>query len=195
MPSYADAMAAEMNRSVDPSEFDAAIDAAIAKTKRSTAEDSTLTLWVIDRDYLAEGDEPSRVGYGQTLDKAQATVDSFNAYVGRAHYMSTGLTTGAIPAEHRVRFRLMDEDEEVHYGGACDARILTGVIEGEDGEDFGYNIDRFGMDDSGAVIGVYKTADLIAAGATSKRPGHEGEAIGVEAPACYGGAEWRMIYG
>lgn len=150
--------------------------------------------WVIDRDHLEDG-EDSRVGFGQVLTDAQATLDSFNAIVGRTHYLSTGLRASDIPPEHRVRFRLIDEDCEAHYGGACDARVLTGELSDEDGEDIGYNIDRFGMDDSGAVIGLYKTADLIAAGATSKRPGHEHEAIGVEAPARYGGEDWRMIYG
>lgn len=153
-----------------------------------------LVCWVIDRDHLAEPGEESRVGYGQAMTDAQATLDSFNAIVGRTHYLSTGLRASDIPPEHRVRFRLIDEDSEAHYGGACDARILTGELSDEDGDDLGYNIDRFGMDDSGAVIGLYKTADLIAAGALRKNTDAE-EAIGVEAPARYGGEDWRMIYG
>jgi hypothetical protein len=76
--------------------------------------------WVIDRDYLwREGDDlPKRVGVGQ------------------------GDLTG-----ETYRFRLRDEDGEIHYGGRCDAA----AADDDEAEGGLYQAYRWGMADTGAT--------------------------------------------
>jgi len=70
--------------------------------------------WKIDRDYLADDEEiPSRVGFGEGT-KLQAE--------------------GKI-----LRFRLLDDDREVYYGGEADEEGLTPAFD-------------FGQYDAGSTI-------------------------------------------
>lgn len=76
--------------------------------------------WKIDRDYLAEPDDVSRVGWG--VGKLQG--DTW-------------------------RFRLRDEDGEVHYGGIFDRAAAENDV-AEDGSGL-YTLWQFGMSDTGAT--------------------------------------------
>jgi len=88
--------------------------------------------WIIDRDYLNEpGDEYNRVGYGEGE-------------------IPTGATT--------YRFRLRDEDGEVHFGGRYTAEAITEDVEGGDTELL-YDALGFGIADTGACILEVKAAD------------------------------------
>lgn len=74
--------------------------------------------WVIDRDYIngGEGDSvPSRVG----------------------------VSRGTVDPKDRVRFRLLDDDGEVYYGGW--------LTEAEDGESAGSSLWDFGARDGGTT--------------------------------------------
>lgn len=87
--------------------------------------------WIIDKDYIAQGDDPSRVGYGE----------------------------GTLEGE-TFRFRLRDEDGEVHYGGKCDRAAVE-----QDDEPGGLtNAWTFGMRDTGATDCELHRADAIALG-------------------------------
>jgi hypothetical protein len=74
--------------------------------------------WVIDRDYLnASGDPYCRVGYGQTASDADATG-------WRTVTVTRGLTVGQV--DDPVRFRVLDDDGIVYFGGAIARAWLDG---------------------------------------------------------------------
>lgn len=95
--------------------------------------------WRIDRDYLYDPkwDEESRVGRGQ----------------------------GELSGD-RWRFRLRDEDGQVHYGGEFDRAAA------EDDESYGglYQLWQFGMSDTGATDLELHREDALALGFA--RPEH-----------------------
>ena len=95
--------------------------------------------WRIDRDYLAEAGDVSRVGW----------------HVGELE----GETW---------RFRLADEDGEIHYGGLFD-RAAAEDDEAEDGSGL-YTLWQFGMSDTGATELELHKADALALGFA--RPEH-----------------------
>lgn len=113
------------------------------------------TIWAIDRDYL-DGD---RIGYGQILTDAKNTQESFDAVIGRTVFLTTGLSVSDIKPERRVRFKLLDDDGEVYYGGACDVRALEITDDGWE-DDLAYNIERWGEADSGAIHCLFKRSDI-----------------------------------
>lgn len=76
--------------------------------------------WRIDRDYLAEAGDVSRVGFG----------------------------AGTLQGE-TWRFRLRDEDGEIHYGGTFD-RAAADDDMADDGSGL-YTAWQFGMSDTGAT--------------------------------------------
>lgn len=94
--------------------------------------------WKIDKDYLFDPkwDEASRVGRGQ----GDLEGDTF-------------------------RFRLRDEDNEVHYGGEFDRAAVD-----EDESPGGlYQLWQFGMADTGATDLELHRADALALGLASER--------------------------
>jgi hypothetical protein len=84
-------------------------------------------MWKIDRDYIAEGDEPSRVGTTGDL-WGDGVFDPIQP-----------LPADPLPL---IRFRLLDDDGEVYYGGVLhdDDECLNQA-----------EASRFGTDDAGAI--------------------------------------------
>ena len=78
--------------------------------------------WVIDRDYLAEEGDVSRVGTGQ-VDRETVEAEAEMIF-GRRITIETDLSVGEL--ENPVRFRLRDEDGEIHFGGAISLEWLNG---------------------------------------------------------------------
>jgi len=130
--------------------------------------------WAIDRDYLAE--ENSRVGYGQTQEDLDRRMPMFNEVC-----MSVELKSSQV--QDPVRFRLLDDDGEVYYGGAVTA---SWVLEGENG----YEIDRFGTADAGATESQFRAVDLAKYDPRFVEKHREFGAV-VEG----NGQEWVIVYG
>lgn len=63
-------------------------------------------MWKIDRDYIAEPGEATRVGHSEEYER----IPVYTAFAG--------ITSGPLPITgDTVRFRLLDDDGEVYYGG------------------------------------------------------------------------------
>lgn len=69
--------------------------------------------WHIDRDYLAEGGSESRVGHEEEHERIPLVLA-----------VALGVESGELPSRDaqgnglpHVRFRLLDDDGEVYYGG------------------------------------------------------------------------------
>lgn len=157
----------------------------------------TLTIWAIDRDYISEGDESNRVGFGQTVTDGDDTTASFDAVIGRTVHVSTTLKVASIPAEYRVRFKCLDDDGEVYYGGAVDIRALMDAEpfftdDGEtDAPDYAYGITRWAEADAGAIHTLFKRSDIV------QSDNAKWSAFGERHPGAHadlGGNDWLPIY-
>lgn len=102
--------------------------------------------WVIDRDYLAEGDEPTRIGYGMVDGDEHGT-----GLFGRNVTVTTGLRAADVPDP--VRFRVLDDDGEVYYGGA----IARSWLDGD--EERAFAPLTFAAADAGAIDLQYRNAE------------------------------------
>jgi hypothetical protein len=106
--------------------------------------------WMIDRDYLAENGEPTRVGYGQ-VSKDQVEAD-LGMVVARQINVETDLKASDI--EQPVRFRTLDDDGGVSYGGVVSYDWLLGA------EDEAYHILKFAEADAGDTDVQFRATDL-----------------------------------
>ncbi len=132
--------------------------------------------WAIDRDYLdkLEG-ERTRVGYGQTEREADLTA----GHIVRRIEMRTDLKASEI--EEPVRFRALDDDGNVYYGGAVTYDWLMGE------EDHAYGILGFVEADAGATDVQFRASDL---------PEHYVERHrSFGGTVTDGGTEWLIVYG
>lgn len=102
--------------------------------------------WMIDRDYFEGNNAESRVGYGQT-DSGQVA-DEANTIFGRSITVRTDLK--ATDIDNPVRIRLVDEDDEVHYGGCISREWLDGE------EHLAFAPLEFATADTGATIMEYR---------------------------------------
>ena len=131
--------------------------------------------WVIDRDYIAEEGEPSRVGYGMTIDDAESTEGQI---VHRQIDITTELKASEV--EDPVRFRALDDDGEVYYGGAVTREWVTE----EPGH--AYNISLFTEADAGAIDVQFRAQDLPIDFVTLHRE--------CNAVVTSGGTDWVIVY-
>jgi hypothetical protein len=76
--------------------------------------------WAIDLDYILEGD---RVGYGQCEPEYVRTIDNYNC---RRHAIVIATDLTASEVAEPVRFRLLDGDGNVYYGGSISRAWLNG---------------------------------------------------------------------
>lgn len=98
------------------------------------------TGWAIDRDYYeAAGSPYCRIGYGQ-VDGQEGGSSCVT--------VATGLRVADI--QEPVRFRLLDDDGEVYYGGA----IAASWLEGDEDRAFGPL--SFGAADAGCTEMQYR---------------------------------------
>jgi hypothetical protein len=111
--------------------------------------------WVIDRDYLPMEGLPSRVGYGMKPEQGALTNTSFDHVIGATVYVDTALKASDVIDP--VRFRALDDDGEVYYGGAVSRQL---VEESDEAEFSAYDIDRFVMADAGATQTQFRAKDL-----------------------------------
>jgi hypothetical protein len=79
---------------------------------------TAFTGWAIDRDYLGE----DRVGYGQ--DDEDVVLDDAEIWFPRSITVRTDLKASDV--SDAVRFRVLDDDGEVYYGGAISRSWLEG---------------------------------------------------------------------
>jgi hypothetical protein len=90
--------------------------------------------WAIDRDYINGGPEsydvPKRVGYGQTEAELETDGEADRLLV-KSVTIRQGLK--ARDVIEPVRFRVLDDDGEVYYGGA----ISRSWLDGEEDQCFG----------------------------------------------------------
>jgi hypothetical protein len=114
--------------------------------------------WLITKDHIPlEGPiTANRVGYGQMLADAKETEESFERIVGRQIFASPALKVEDIPSNKRVKWRSFSDDGDPCYDGIVNVDWLFG----DGDEDHAYNIDRFNIEDAGAVIVVYNAADI-----------------------------------
>lgn len=118
----------------------------------------TMVGWLITGTH---DEDKGRIGYGQTLQHAEKTQDSFAAVVGRQIYMATDLTEDAIPYDKRVKWRSFSDDGEPGYDGVVHIDWLYAPDEWEEEhEDLAYNIDQFNTTDIGAVVVLYNANDI-----------------------------------
>jgi hypothetical protein len=114
-------------------------------------DNNTVIGWVITS---TESSSRNRIGYGQGMEDASATQQSFDAVVGRTIFMGFGLKARAIPSDKQVRWRSYSDDGDFAYAGVVNVDWLF------DEDDSAYNIDRFCMEDWGAVIVLYNFTDI-----------------------------------
>lgn len=126
------------------------------------------TGWVVTKDHSYEADENNlppdcgnRAGFGMGLNDAKETIESHNNVVGRTIFISNGMDPDSIPSNKRVKWRSFSDDGDPTYDGIIHFDWLLGEIEGDDGEDLGYELDRWNMEDAGAVVVLYNVADII----------------------------------
>jgi hypothetical protein len=117
------------------------------------------TGWLITK--VHDSDDSGRVGYGQRLQEADATTDSFNGVFGRTIYVHTDLTEDSIPFERRVKWRSFSDDGDPAYDGVVDINWLFAPDDWEEEHsDLAYKIDTFVMNDWGATSVLYNAADI-----------------------------------
>jgi hypothetical protein len=136
--------------------------------------------WVIDRDYINDPDDdvfdvPSRVGCGATESDCAATMETF------ANQVFVSFDMKASEVEDPIRFRALDDDGEVYYGGACTREFLLGE------HDYTYTILKFVEADAGAVDVQFRADDLPERIVEQHR--------GFNCVVNDGGTEWVIIYG
>lgn len=123
------------------------------------ATDNRQVGWLITKEHGE--DDSKRVGYGQTLDNADNTTASFNAVVGRTIFVHDNLTLSDIPYDKRVKWRSFSDDGDPAYDGYVHIDWLFAPDDWpEEHEDLAYNVDRFCMEDWGAVCVAYSGADI-----------------------------------
>lgn len=120
----------------------------MTKIKKGTREVG----WVITK--VHDADDQSRVGYGQVLGEAEQTEASYEAIIGRTIFVSRSLKHSDIPKGKLVRWRSFSDDGDPAFDGVVNVDWLFGE------EDHAYNIDRFCMEDWGAVMVVYNAGDI-----------------------------------
>jgi hypothetical protein len=115
--------------------------------------------WVITDTH--DDDDKGRIGYGQCVNEAHETNASFEVGIGRTLFVETGLKPDAIPFERRVKWRSFSDDGDPAYMGVVDINWLF-APDGwpEEDQDLAYNLDRFNMEDWGAVCVFYNCADI-----------------------------------
>ena len=108
-----------------------------------------------------DDDDNDRVGYGQCADNAHDTQSSYDAVIGRTIFLQTDLKADSIPFDKRVKWRSFSDDGDPAYEGVVHIDWLYAPVEWpeEDG-DLAYNVDRFNMEDWGAVVTLYNAADI-----------------------------------
>jgi hypothetical protein len=117
------------------------------------------TGWVITK--VHDSDDQSRVGYGQSVEQAEATGVSHDNVIGRTIFVSTGMSPDSIPSERRVKWRSFSDDGDPAYDGVIDIWWLFAPDEWpEEDEDLAFNLDRFNTNDWGAVVTLYNAADI-----------------------------------
>ena len=114
---------------------------------------TTFTGWAIDRDYLAADEQSSRIGFGQR-DAASTSfierwIDEANMLWGRRIGVETDLR--AADVADPVRFRVLDDDGELCYGGS----ISRAWLDGE--EHLAFAPLQFATADAGATELQYRT--------------------------------------
>jgi hypothetical protein len=112
-------------------------------------ENNTFTGWAIDRDYLADTGESNRLGYGQMQTEAEETC----AASVLTMRISVRVDLKASLVADPIRFRLLDDDGEVYYGGAISREWLDGD------EMLCFGPLNFGMADAGATEMQYKEGE------------------------------------
>jgi hypothetical protein len=113
-------------------------------------------IWMIDKDHINQNDpEGMRINWGQRINHARDTDASFDAIIGRRISIDTKCNAIEIPTDKRVRWKAYDDDDILYYEGHIDAQLLL-----DSDEDYGYNVDRFCMEDAGAVHVYWNLADI-----------------------------------
>lgn len=106
-------------------------------------------------------DDKDRIGYGQGIERADMTRVSFDNVIGRTLYMDTDLKSDDIPFDKRVKWRSFSDDGDPAYDGVVDIEWLYAPAAWpEEHQDLAYNVDRFNMEDWGAVCVFYNAADI-----------------------------------
>lgn len=119
--------------------------------------DTTVEIgWVITE--VHDDSDKNRIGYGQSRELSRMTDQSFENVIGRQLFVADHLAKESIPSNKRVRWRSFSDDGDPAYDGIVNIDWL--FPEGDDDEDPAYNIDRFCMEDWGAVIVLYNGADI-----------------------------------
>lgn len=111
----------------------------------ATTTRTAFTGWAVDRDYIDLTDMgiPLRTGYGQTADENNP--DAYDVTI------RTDLR--AADVIDPVRFRILDDDGEVYYGGAVSRSWL------DDARDPAYAILKWAEADAGATDFQVRDAD------------------------------------
>jgi hypothetical protein len=124
------------------------------------AEDKQIG-WFITKVHDASDSE--RVGYGQSIDTARKTMTSYEMMFGRTLFVETGLSLQDIPYDKRVKWRSFSDDGDPAYDGVVHIDWLYPTDESENDtqdDDLAYNLDRFCMEDWGAVHVAYNIGDI-----------------------------------
>ncbi len=111
--------------------------------------DSKFTGWAIDRDYLADVGDCSRVGYG--MSNPDDVLDDYERIFPRSVTMETGLKASNV--EEPIRF-MSYQDDEPCYGGAVSREWF------ESDEDLAYHIQTFIDADIGGGELLFRASDL-----------------------------------
>jgi hypothetical protein len=115
--------------------------------------------WVITG--VHDDDDKRRIGYGQKLQQADETIDSFNAVIGRTIYVHTDLTADMIPSDKRVKWRSFSDDGDPAFDGVVHIDWLYAPDDWDDEHhDLAMGIDRFSEADWGAICVLYNAADI-----------------------------------
>jgi hypothetical protein len=125
----------------------------------NTEATASMVGWLITDTH--DEDDKRRVGYGQKLQQADQTTDSYNGIFGRTIYVHTDLTLNDIPYDKRVKWRSFSDDGDPAYEGCVHIDWLFAPDDWpEEHQELAYNVDRFCMEDWGAVCVAYNGADI-----------------------------------
>lgn len=113
-------------------------------------------LWMIDKDHVGG----TRINYGQRLNDARNTSQSFDNVVGRTVFMDNRCDVTEIPRNKKIRWKAYDDDGELYYEGHIRYEALFDKSDDSD-TDYAYNVCRFVEADAGATV-VYWNAEDIA---------------------------------
>lgn len=116
--------------------------------------------WVVTK--VHDNDDSDRIGFGMAVSDVKGTIESHQNVVGRTIFISSGLSPDNIPSNKRVKWRSFSDDGDPTYDGIIHFDWLLGEVEGIDpDDDLGFELDRWNMEDAGAVVVVYNVADII----------------------------------